>query len=547
MEKEDVSKRVERMRTVQEGRSYAEAARKTMHQKSKEDKRINLTWTTAREEYEWLSRSAIGVLRSFSSMEGVNQKLEDRGFGFTSTILGGKDIIWTFETSCDRDGFVNNSFFWKECYSTMKAWGGQNRMPSSSKLCWVDVHGVPLICWCKAFFKSLGDLVGETLWIDEETERRKRLDVGKILISTPIGESLTREVEVIVGGRSFPVKMVEQTTQISIGWLSNHLKVKPYGSNLNNCVNKDDFGLFSEKTSREACLVEDSGSDRCREGVEKDVSNLIRVEKKFRKAVREQVSKNIRQNGEATFGSGVGKEKGKSVWIPSRKTIIQAPGGNGSIRFKSQSGLYGGKRRWKDSGPSFGLCGDGLHGVIGEDSGLQKYRKGLGQSVEARKVLTALNQVYDSLPDDNVEEMESEATQSTFGGKEELSIQVVPETQFCPDRGIKLMVDLREKGDCGEEQISGREKMTMEELIGQGKEDHQRKEGDQPTSDKSRSGESKMLSMKKSRGKKNSSSIKIHPMITRGLKGYSDKGFKEDEIVEYLSLREKEDEGREEE
>ncbi|KAK0593614.1 hypothetical protein LWI29_031627 [Acer saccharum] len=138
--------------------------------------------------------------------------------------------------------------------------------------------------------------------------------------------------------------MVEQTTQISIGWLSNHLKVKPYGSNLNNCVNKDDFGLFSEKTSREACPVEDSGNDRCREGVEKDVSDLIRVEKKFRKVVREQVSKNIRQNGEATFGSGVGKEKGKSVWIPSRKTIIQAPGGNGSIRFKSQSGLYGGKR-----------------------------------------------------------------------------------------------------------------------------------------------------------------------------------------------------------
>ncbi|KAK1592718.1 hypothetical protein Q3G72_029178 [Acer saccharum] len=434
-------------------------------------------------------------------------------------------------------------------------------MPSSSKLCWVDVHGVPLICWSKAFFKRLGDLVGETLWIDEETEQRKRLDVGKILISAPSGESLTREVEVLVGGRSFPVKLVEQTTQLSIGWLSNHLKVKPHGSNLNNSVNKDDFGLFS----REACPVVGSGSDRCREGLGKVASDSFRGEKNFRKDVREQVSKNnIRLNGEAIGGSGVGKEKGKSVWIPSRK--FRAYGRNGSIRFKSQSGLDGRNRRdrmdssssssdpavgpksyfkkhtgecsigptrwWKESGPSLGLCGDGLHGASGEDAGVQKYSKGLGQSVEARKASTVSNQFYDSLSDDNGEEMESEDTQSTLGGKDDLSIQVVPETQFSSDRGIELMVDLREKGDCGEEQISGREKITMEEMTGQGKEDNQRKEGVESNSGRRCSGNVMLMPMKKPRGKKNPSSVKIHPMVTRGLKGLCfEKSFKDQRLL----------------
>ncbi|KAK1553731.1 hypothetical protein Q3G72_002783 [Acer saccharum] len=451
-------------------------------------------------------------------------------------------------------------------------------MPSSSKLCWVDVHGVPLICWSKAFFKRLGDLVGETLWIDEETEQRKRLDVGKILISAPSGESLTREVEVLVGGRSFPVKLVEQTTQLSIGWLSNHLKVKPHGSNLNNSVNKDDFGMFS----REACPVVGSGSDRCREGLGKVASDSFRGEKNFRKDVREQVSKNnIRLNGEAIGGSGVGKEKGKGVWIPSKK--FRAYGRNGSIRFKSQSGLDGRIRRdrmdssssssdpavgpkvyfkkhtgecsigptrwWKESGPSLGLCRDGLHGASGEDAGVQKYSKGLGQSVEARKASTVSNQFYDSLSDDNGEEMESEDTQSTLGGKDDLSIQVVPETQFSSDRGIELMVDLREKGDCGEEQISEREKITMEEMTGQGKEDNQRKEGDKSNSGRRCSGNVMLMPMKKPRGKKNPSSVKIHPMVTRGLKGLCfEKSFKgknrrvlwnlEDEITKVIERRE---------
>ncbi|KAK1583098.1 hypothetical protein Q3G72_020931 [Acer saccharum] len=414
MGKEVESRRVERTRTVQEGRSYAEVARKTTHPNPKVDERINLTWTTDREE----------------------------------------------------------------------------------------------------------------------------------------------EVEVLVGGRSFPVKLVEQTTQLSIGWLSNHLKVKPHGSNLNNSVNKDDFGLFS----REACPEVGSGSDRCREGLGKVASDSFRGEKNFSKDVREQVSKNnIRLNGEAIGGSGVGKEKGKSVWIPSRK--FRAYGRNGSIRFKSQSGLDGRNRRdrmdssssssdpavgpkgyfkkhtgecsigptrwWIESGPSLGLCGDGLHGASGEDAGVQKYSKGLGQSVEARKASTVSNQVYDSLSDDNGEEMESEDTQSTLGGKDDLSIQVVPETQFSSDRGIELMVDLREKGDCGEEQISGREKITMEEMTGQGKEDNQREEGDKSNCGRRCSGNVMLMPMKKPRGKKNPSSVKLHPMVTRGLKGLCfEKSFK---------------------
>ncbi|KAK4840691.1 hypothetical protein QYF36_015822 [Acer negundo] len=276
------------------------------------------------------------------------------------------------------------------------------------------------------------------------------MNVGRMLVLTPVKEFLTREVVVKVGGRSFPVKFIEQMTQISVGWLSNHLKVKLYYSNLNYCSKKDDFGLFSLKTGREAFSVKESRSYRCRVGIEKDVSVLNRDMKKSRKVVKEQVLKNLRQKGDVANRSGIGKEKGKSVWIPSQRSIAWAP-----------------------------LCkGNG---------------KGLVQSNDSRGALKVSSPACGSLSGESVEESKIEATQSTFGSKDPMSIQVVPETQFFSSTG---------------------------------NEDQSRIGGCQARNERIQSGKLKSLAVKKPRGKYNSSSVKIHPMITRGLKGNIDKGFK---------------------
>ena len=49
----------------------------------------------------------------------------------------------------------------------MKAGGGQFQV--SNKLGWVEIYGAPLMAWSKAFFKKLGGLVREMLWIDIDT------------------------------------------------------------------------------------------------------------------------------------------------------------------------------------------------------------------------------------------------------------------------------------------------------------------------------------------------------------------------------------------
>ena len=82
--------------------SYAEAV-KVFNSKLSESNLVQekssrvMSWSRSNETEDWLSRSVVGELKTFSNVDSVNQKLEARGFVFSSSFLGGKRIVWTFE------------------------------------------------------------------------------------------------------------------------------------------------------------------------------------------------------------------------------------------------------------------------------------------------------------------------------------------------------------------------------------------------------------------------------------------------------------------
>ncbi|KAK1591760.1 hypothetical protein Q3G72_013164 [Acer saccharum] len=69
-----------------------------------------MSWTgdSEIELEDWLSCNAIGKLKDFTSVFQVNKNLEDKGLGFSSSYMGGKNVVWTFDSTYDRDGFINN-------------------------------------------------------------------------------------------------------------------------------------------------------------------------------------------------------------------------------------------------------------------------------------------------------------------------------------------------------------------------------------------------------------------------------------------------------
>jgi hypothetical protein len=84
-------------------------------------KALSMAWVRDKEiEVEdWLSRSAIRKLKEFGSIDQVSRNLEVRGVEFSFSYMGGKCIVWTFGSTYDRVGFINNGFFWRNCFSTM--------------------------------------------------------------------------------------------------------------------------------------------------------------------------------------------------------------------------------------------------------------------------------------------------------------------------------------------------------------------------------------------------------------------------------------------
>ncbi|KAK1559102.1 hypothetical protein Q3G72_010727 [Acer saccharum] len=258
----NVIKETMKYTTPQEGRTYADVARNNKQVKEVTSRRFNMSWSGSEVDEEWLSTTAVGVLKNFGNLEKVNRKLEDRGINFSSAYMGGKQIAWSFDSSCDRDGFVSNSFFWRDCFSSMDIWREQTRMAAVNNITWIDVFGVPLSCWCNKFFKKIGGKVGEVLWIDEKTESKRRLDYGRILVLAPLDKQLTYEVSVNIGNRTFPVSLREQQIPVTDEWINNVLGLKQGFSNLNEGTDKEWFDKLSPMSGKRDSNDEEDRSVR---------------------------------------------------------------------------------------------------------------------------------------------------------------------------------------------------------------------------------------------------------------------------------------------
>lgn len=58
----------------------------------------------------------------------------------------------------------------------------------NERLTWVRCYGIPVHAWNNDFFRSLVFGTGEFLNVDDNTEKRKTMDVARILIRTRVHE-----------------------------------------------------------------------------------------------------------------------------------------------------------------------------------------------------------------------------------------------------------------------------------------------------------------------------------------------------------------------
>ncbi|KAK3200495.1 hypothetical protein Dsin_023910 [Dipteronia sinensis] len=151
---------------------------------------VSIHWKSSQITGEWLDKCVVGELTEFKSVIQVFNRLQNRGIAFSPYYLGNKTILWAFESFSEAETFARSRFLWDDCFNSVNSWSMENN--TFTRLAWFDFTWVPLNCWCKEFFKTIGGSFGEVVPVEEETLLRKRLDRGRVLIIMP-QEKASRE------------------------------------------------------------------------------------------------------------------------------------------------------------------------------------------------------------------------------------------------------------------------------------------------------------------------------------------------------------------
>ncbi|KAK3227568.1 hypothetical protein Dsin_007430 [Dipteronia sinensis] len=185
------------------------------------DESIRMVVDDTSSDIGWLERSAIGELIDFSKVTQVNERLSDRGFRFSSSYLGGKAVLWTFESTHENEGFIRNGFFWKDTFRSMKKWS--ESLENQPKSVWINIAGLPLRFWNIYFFQKIGNRFGELLLVESDTLQRKRMDRAQLLVAINGNRPCPKYVKVATGSRPFLVKVEENSVPVDPAWVGKIL------------------------------------------------------------------------------------------------------------------------------------------------------------------------------------------------------------------------------------------------------------------------------------------------------------------------------------
>ncbi|KAI9185659.1 hypothetical protein LWI28_009261 [Acer negundo] len=196
---------------------------------------------------EWLKICAIGVLKEFSNFSSVKKKLIDRGFKFTMKYLGGKFVLWNFESAFESEGFIKSRFFWDDSFNFMKYWS--ESLDFQPMPVWVNISGFPLNYWNEHFFRKVGSQLREYLCPDHDSIHKKRLDRGRILISLKDQQPCPKKMKVVDGFKSFSAFVEMDGNPVDYDWVVGVLGL--FESSLPESMEYSDRGEGNKSNGRQ--------------------------------------------------------------------------------------------------------------------------------------------------------------------------------------------------------------------------------------------------------------------------------------------------------
>ncbi|KAF7131755.1 hypothetical protein RHSIM_Rhsim09G0140400 [Rhododendron simsii] len=123
--------------------------------------------------------------------------------------MGGRYVIITFSSEERRNEILKEK--WLELwFEEVNPWNGESA--NNERFVWVACYGMPLNAWNVPSFKDIGSIWGCFIEVDNDTLREVSFAEGRVLIATENPSKIDGEVQLIVKGRKYNVRVEEEDT-----------------------------------------------------------------------------------------------------------------------------------------------------------------------------------------------------------------------------------------------------------------------------------------------------------------------------------------------
>ncbi|GKV49125.1 hypothetical protein SLEP1_g55890 [Rubroshorea leprosula] len=173
--------------------------------------------------------------------------------------MGGKLVLLESEDKDELKDLVENASDWfGQWFKEIKPWSPC--MVENERFVWIRCTGVPLHSWGPTFFSTLSCIWGKFITLDESTSKKKRFDIARFLICTPVMDSISKKLKVKINVTVYNIRVAEEEFSNSLFSIKSNFIL--------------DFPSDFEIESKETWEI-DSVEDEASKGVDMEVEKLF--------------------------------------------------------------------------------------------------------------------------------------------------------------------------------------------------------------------------------------------------------------------------------
>lgn len=157
-----------------------------------------------------LSLAMVGEVITPGKSYYIQDELAQQGvFAIKATPMGSNLVL--LEGDSDEgnfNDFIEEARDWLyQWFKWIRPWKPTDVDPE--RVSWLRCYGIPVHAWNSLFFSKLTACVGEFVCADENTEKRRSLDVARLMVRTQSAELINRVINVRINNVPFSIKIAE--------------------------------------------------------------------------------------------------------------------------------------------------------------------------------------------------------------------------------------------------------------------------------------------------------------------------------------------------